>query len=275
MNRIVQILACVLIGLSILACNLTNLLSSNGNLIPASPTQEIVQPSLTLAVTTKSTQELLAPSPTVDESQPAANLEPCSLVTTAEVEAILAEPASPPNPVSGGCTFTNAKDSLYAVSVGAGQDQQAIGLMQGQAVLLGFAGAPLDADRMAKLKQLADGLDYKGFFGELVVAAKGSSIIKAQISEGGGNDLVYWAWITAQTRRQGALVVVRGPTMVNINLLVANTRTEESMLAASKALAEEVFKRLPPKFSLSGPAATPTSVPTQVQDLKATPTLVK
>jgi hypothetical protein len=275
MNKNVRILVCVVIGLAILACNLTNLLSSNGNAVTASPTQEIVQPSPTFAVTATPTQELVTTSPTVDESQPAANLEPCSLVTTAEVEAILAEPASPPNPVGGGCTFTNAKDSLYAVSVGAGQDQQAIGLMQGQAVLLGFAGAPLGADRMAKLKQLADGLDYKGFFGELVAAAKGSSIIKAQISEGGGNDLIYWAWITAQSRRQGALVVVRGPTMVNINLLVADTRTEESMLAASTALAEEIFKRLPSKFSLGGPAATPTSVPTQVQDLNATPTLVK
>ena len=32
-----------------------------------------------------------------------------------EAEAILAEPASPPKPINGACTFSNAKDSLYMV----------------------------------------------------------------------------------------------------------------------------------------------------------------
>jgi hypothetical protein len=68
---------------------------------------------------------------------------------------------------------------------------------------------------------------------------------------------------------------VRGSTLVNINLVVTDTRTEENMLAASTGLVEEIYKRLPSKFSLGGPAATPTSVPTQQQDLNATPTLVK
>jgi hypothetical protein len=274
-------LASGMIGFLLLACNLANMLTSNEKAGTPPPevtvliTQETVQPSPTLDVTATATQELVTPSPTVDDSQPATNLDLCSLVTNAEVEAILGEPASAPNPVNGGCSFTNVKDGLYAVSVGAAQGVDTIGIMQGQAMLLGFAGAPLDETRMGKLKMLADVMDYKGFFAELVAAAKGSSIIQARLIESGGNDLVYWAWITAQSRRQGAFVAVRGSTLVNINLVVTDTRTEENMLAASTGLVEEIYKRLPSKFSLGGPAATATSVPTQQQDLNATPTLVK
>jgi hypothetical protein len=185
------------------------------------------------------------------------------------VEAILAEPASPPTPVSGGCTFTNAKDGLYALTVAAAQDQQTNGILQGQAMLLSFAGARLDEARMTSLKTLAAALDYKGFFSELVAAAEGVTTLQARLVEDKESDVVYWTWIAAQTRRQGAYVVVRGPTLININLVVADTQSEESMLAASTSLANKIFERLPSKFTLAMPTAAP-----QQPSPNATPTII-
>jgi hypothetical protein len=131
---------------------------------------------------------------------------------------------------------------------------------------------------MTKIKALAEALDYKGFFTELAAAAQGVPTLKARLIEGGGNDLAYWAWITVQTRRQGAFVAVRGSTLVNLNLVVADTQAEEAMLAASTELAEKIFGRLPTKFTLAmpttapaqlGPTITPTEIVAVLETLPA------
>ena len=64
----------------------------------------------------------------------------------------------------------------------------------------------------------------------------------------GVGDAAYWLWLTADPRRQGALVVARGPTLVNVNLVVADSQAEPAMLDASKVLADKVFSRLPARF---------------------------
>jgi hypothetical protein len=175
------------------------------------------------------------------------DLQPCSLITQAEAEAILGEPAAPAQEMNGACAFNNAKDSLYVVSVAAAQDKQTEGILQGQAFLLGMAGAPLDQPTLDKLKALSDAQDFKGYFAELVALAQNAPAAKAQLVDGVG-DAGYWLWLTADTRRQGALVVARGPTLVNVNLVVADSQTEPAMLDASKVLADKVFSRLPAHF---------------------------
>jgi hypothetical protein len=250
MNKIVRYLVPVLFGFLLMACGLA-----------ANITPTMISVSIPPAAVTPKAPRGARPSPTVSLSptQAAAGsveeLTPCSLVTTAEVEAILGEPATAPNAVVGGCTFNNAKNSLYAVSVSAAQDQQTNDILQGQAMLLGFAGVQLDQTRMAKLKTLATALDFKGYFAELVAAAKGVEAAKVRLIDGGGNDVVYWAWLTVQSRRQGAFVAVRGPTLVNINVVVADSQSEKSMLAAYQSLADKIFARLPPKFTLTMPTA--------------------
>jgi hypothetical protein len=169
---------------------------------------------------------------------------------------------------SGGCAFNNASDSLYAVSVGAAQAGQAEGILQGQAMLLGFAGVQFDETKMAHFNLLSDAQDFKTFFTELVAAAQGSTAVKAQLVEDGVSDVVYWAWLTAQSRRQGAFVVVRGKTLVNVNVVVAESKSEQSMLEASQSLANKIFDRLPADFTLGMPTVAPTqpwptAVPTQ------------
>jgi hypothetical protein len=198
MKRINKILALIVVGIGLIACNLGKPVSTIPEAPQAAPASETPLP--------------IQPTPTqvADASQPVGELDPCSLLTAAEAEAILAQAVSAPNAMNGACIYNNASDSLYTISVAAAQDQQTIGILQGQAMLLGFGGGQLDEARMDKLRSLAENLDYKGFFGELVTAAEGSTTLKARLLEDGNSDVAYWAWIDAQSRRQGAFVAARG-----------------------------------------------------------------
>jgi hypothetical protein len=252
-----KILALIVVGVGSIACNLGKVaptIPEAPQAVPASETPPAIQPS---------------PTQVPDAAQPAGELDPCSLLTAAEAEAILAQTVGAPNAMNGACIYSSS-DGLYTVSATAAQDQQTSGILQGQAMLLGFAGGQLDEARMDKLKTMAAALDYKGFFTELAAAAEGSATLKAKLVEDGNSDVAYWAWITAQSRRQGAFVAVRGQTVVNINLVVTETQTEEAMLAASATLTEKIFGLLPAKFAL----AMPTSAPTQQAQVLPTPTEV-
>jgi hypothetical protein len=212
---------------------------------------------VTLLVTSESADVVPTEAPTETPTEPPAPvgppqaLEACSLLTAAEAEAILGEPAGPPQALQGGCAFNNASNSLYTVSVGAAQGEETSGVLQGLAFMLGLAGVPLDEARMQKLQAFAGAQDYRGFFDELTTAAAGTAV-KAQSPEGLG-DVAWWAWIEAGERRQGALAVVRGPTLVNVNLVVAAGQEETAMLEAAKTLAETVFGRLPASFTIQPP----------------------
>jgi hypothetical protein len=250
-----------LIGFLLLACNLGGIVQIKETVptpAPASETPTVIEPSLTVS-----------PTQGFSADQTPVVLDPCSLITFAEAEAILAEPAGPPQTISGLCAYNNARDSLYTVSVAAAQDHDTIGLLQGQTMLVGFTGGKLDEARMEKIKTMSATFDYKGVFYELTAAAENLPTLKARLVDDDDFDLVFWAWITAQTRRQGAYVAVRGQTMVNINLIVADTQSDGSMLAASKSLAEKIFERLPAKFTLPKPTPTPT-----LPAATSTPTLV-
>lgn len=143
------------------------------------------------------------------------------------------------------------------MSVGAVQGQETSEILQGLAFVLSLAGVPLDETRMQSLQSSAKALDYRGFFDELVAAAAGTPV-KSQLVEGLG-DVAWWAWIEAGERRQGALAVVRGLTLVNVNLVVAAGQEETAMLEAAKALAESIFGRLPASFTIQSPSVPPES----------------
>ena len=278
MNKIAQHMIALVLVFLILACNLgsvTNNLSTSATptameratLMPYQPAQT-VNAEVTPVVIQPAAGEV-----TLGAAQPGQELQPCSLITSAEAEAILGEPATAPTVSSGGCAFNNASDSLYAVSVGAAQAGQAEGILQGQVMLLGFAGVQFDEAKMTRFNNLSDAQDFKTFFTELVAAAQGSTVVKAQLVEDGVSDVVYWAWLTAQSRRQGAYVAVRGKTMVNVNVVVADTKPEQSMFEASQALANKIFDRLPTNFILGMPTVAPTQpLPTLVPG--GPPTLV-
>jgi hypothetical protein len=171
----------------------------------------------------------------------------------AEAEAILGQPVGPASPMSGVCAYSNASDASYMVSAAAAQDQEASGILQGQMMMLGLGGVQLDEASVNKLRLLAEGMAYRGFFTELVAISQSAATMKTQLVEGGENDVAYWVWVSAQSRRQGGFVAARGQTLVNINLIVADTQTEEAMLAAATSLAGQAFERLPSRFTLAAP----------------------
>lgn len=263
MNMKVKIAALALLVIGSLACNMAT----------ASPlATATMQPStVTVAVQASPVPDDVQPSPTLvpNAVQLSAGLDPCMLVTAAEAEAILGQPVGPASPMNGACAYSNASDALYMVSAAAAQDQENSGILQGQMMMLGLGGVQLDETGVNKLRSLAESMDYKGFFTELVTISQGATTMTARLVEGGGNDVAYWVWVSAQNRRQGGFVAARGQTLVNINLIVADSQTEAAMLAAATSLADQAFRRLPSKFTLAMPTTQPPSpTPTLVAPVK-------
>ncbi len=205
------------------------------------------------AIPTSSTEEV---SPDLQIQQ----IDPCLLLTAGEAEQILGEAVSPPQEVNGACAYNNAKDSLYVVSVTAAQEEQSEGILQGQAMMLGMTGVPLDQAKLDQLKTLSASQDYLAYFTELETLAQNSLTAKAHILKD-IPDLEYWVWIEADSRRQGSLVLVRDQTVLNINLVIPDTHTEPDTLEGLQNLAETVYQRLPQHFSMIMPfTATPTEI---------------
>ena len=200
-----------------------------------------------------------SPSPASSQTSSIAEsqeLDPCSplLIRPAEASAILGEPVKAAQAVNGGCWFGILKDSQQVVSVAAAQDQQTQVILQGQMILLGFAGAHPSEEEMGKLKSLAEALAFRDFFGELVAAGQGTAAIKAQLISN-GSDAGYWAWLSAApTMRQGALMIARGNTLVNVNVVIDASKSEKRVYDASMAQAARMLGRLPGKFTIKLPS---------------------
>lgn len=257
-----------------LACNFnTALLSPGGVTPPAVPTGTPAATATTVETTSTSaataTLEVVQPTvATVSDGK----LDPCIMLTTAQAEAVLGEPAAPPKILNGSCVYSNANDGLYMVNIAAAQDKETSGILQGQAMLIMFSGNKVSDDLTNRLRSLSEAQDFKGFFSELVAASKGSQTMTAKLFTGGGNDLVYWAWINAPPRRQGAFVAVRKNTLININVVLADTADGNNLVKSLNSLAGEAFSKLPEKFSIPQPETTATVESPVVSE--ATPTLV-
>lgn len=270
------------VGFSILACNLnSSLLTANPTVDPAAISSQVTAIKNTEAAIEPTSASTLS-GDTIDHTLgPDAKIDPCLLISAKDAEAILGEPVTPAKNMNGACVFSNAKDGLYTVTATAAQDKETSGILQGQAMLVMFTGKKPDDNFTNKIRSLSDALDFKGFFTEMVTASKGSPVMSAKMFSGGGNDLTYWAWITAPPRRQGGFVAIRGTTLVNINVVVAESQKEDAMLTTLNNLSGEIYKKLPEKFTLGlpassqtsqGPAATPTTVQVQNTPIPVMPT---
>lgn len=257
MSKYIRNLAVTVLIASIMACNFsTELLTPQ----VANPLSGTVLPTAFISADTPVPEDLNAPTPTTEYTPtPEGPGDICLLVDKGDIEKFFGEPASDPKSANGGCTFTNVKDGLYAFSLGAGQDKDTATVLQGQAMLLGFAGIKLDETTIGKLNKLADAQDFKRYLSELVAQSKGTDTISARLFKGGGNDLTYWAWITTPPRRSGAFLAVRGTTLVSLYFIVPETQEEKAMLTGANNLAGQIFAKLPSKFSFMNTSQTPDS----------------
>jgi hypothetical protein len=187
-------------------------------------------------------------------------IRPCSLITSEEAERILGEKTTSPREINGACAYNNSRDSLYVISVTAAQEENTIDILQGQAMLLGLAGVPIDQTMLDHLRSLATKQEYIAYFTELENLAQNTPSVKARILKG-TPDLEYWVWLEVDKLRQSALVVVRNQTAININLIVPDSHLEPATLEALQDEAEEIYRRLPQHFSIILPS---TSTPTEI-----------
>jgi hypothetical protein len=237
----------------------------NTTLPPEQTAEPTLAPSTPSATITDSSVDITSPDLPVEQ------IDPCSLLTSGEAEQLLGESVTPPQEINGACAYNNASDSLYLISVTAAQEEQSEGILQGQAMLLGMTGVPLDQSKLDQLKALAANQDYLAYFTELETLGQNSLTAKAHILKDTPG-LEYWVWIEADTRRQGSLVLVRDRTVLNINVIIPDTHTEPDTLEGLQNLAETVYQRLPQNFSLKMPStATPTEI---VISSPWTPTLI-
>ncbi len=257
MSNYFRVLAVIPLVFSILACNFSTALLTPQVATPGSGT---VLPTAYIPEETIEPVDINEPTPTSDiTSAPEGHADICSYVTKEDVEKFFGEPASDPKSANGSCMYTNAKDGLYAFSLGAGQDNDTATILQGQAMLLGLAGIKLDETVTGNLNKLADARDFKGYLSELVALSKSSTTISARLFKGGGNDLTYWAWISAPPRRSGAFLAVRGTTLVSLYIVVPEIQEEKAMLTSANNLAGQIFAKLPRDFSFFPTIAAPES----------------
>jgi hypothetical protein len=257
-----------------LACNFNPSLLSQGVVTPpAKPTGTPAVVGTTVEKTpTVTTPEATEEPQSTTTAASDGKLDPCIMLTASQAETILGEPAAPAKNVNGSCVYSNAKDGLYMVNIAAAQDKDTSGILQGQGMLIMFSGNKVSDDFTNKLRSLSDAQDFKGFFSELVAASNGSQTMTAKLFTGGGNDLVYWAWINAPPRRQGAFVAVRKNTLININVVLADTADGNSLVKSLNSLAGDAFSKLPEKFSVAQPSVAATVESPAASE--ATPTLV-
>jgi hypothetical protein len=257
----------------ILACNFdSSLLAGNP---PATPTVPNKVPTAEEKQAEITPTEAIIKGPDATETptgEADGKLDPCTLLSAAQAEAVLGEPAAPSKNMNGSCVYSNAKDGLYMINIAAAQDKETAGILQGQAMLIMFTGNKVSEDFTNKIRALSDAQDYKGFFSELVAVSKGSQTMITKLFTGGGNDLAYWAWINAPPRRQGAFVAVRKNTLININVVLPDSADGNALVKSLNSLAGEAFMKLPEKFSSAQPEATKTSESSSA--VEATPTLV-
>ncbi len=254
MKSIIRLMAVVSMGISLLACNLSSALSpavTAPTSISAPVEEKPVETPEMNVENDEEDEEPLSPTPTTEGQLPEENLfDICTLVSSADAEGFLGEPAGEPKNMNGACIFNNASDGLYAFSVTAAQDEEGAGIIEGQTLLLNLAGVQMDEAFINEIKTQAEQLNYREAFTKLVTAAKSSSSINAKLFAGGGNDITYWAWLSVPPRQQGSFVAVRGNTVVNINLVVPESMQETAVLKASNQFAGSLFDRLPEEFSI-------------------------
>lgn len=249
-----RLMAVVLMGFSLLGCNLNSALAP---VVPAptSVSEPVVPQSVEapeFAMEGDEDDDIdMSPTPTTEGQLPEENLfDICTLISPSDAEGFLAEPVSEPGNLGGICIFKNARDGLYTFSVSAAQDEEAVSILEGQASLLSASGIQMDETNLNEVKSLADQLDYRGVFTKLATTAKDSSAITAKLFAGGGNDIAYWSWATVPPRQQGSFVAVRNSTVVNINLKVSESIEESVLLKQCNSFAGSIFERLPGEFSV-------------------------
>jgi hypothetical protein len=206
-----------------LACNLSGLVETT----IATPTiGRIVETPQAIASPTET--QSLAPQPATPSPEadvPAETLQPCTLITSQEAASLLETDVQTPQEINGTCAFNSQPDGIYLASVSAAQGAETEGILEGVLLLSGLAGAQIDQPGLERLQTLGEAQDFKGFFTELAAGTQSAPSMKSRLLEG-PDETGFWGWLDAQGRMQGVLAVGRGDKLVNVNLVVCESKDE-------------------------------------------------
>ena len=189
-----------------------------------------------------------ATNPSTSASAQAPALQPCSLITAQEASDLLEAGVQAPVESNQACVYNSLPEGRQSVSVSAAQGLDTQGILDNQILMLENAGVNIDQHELEYLQSLEGNQDFVGFFEELVADANGAKSVRARLVEDNANG--YWAWFTSPGQAQGSLVLVRGNTMVEVNLVVYEGSDENATLEAARAQADLAFQRLPAEFVL-------------------------
>lgn len=175
-------------------------------------------------------------------------LDPCSLLTQAEAAAALGEPASASTVSQGTCYFSNAAGHSHAVSVYAGQGDEAAQAINGPTLfVLSLMGLKIDPTGTQQLNDLTTRKDLKGLVQKLAALSRGNPKFNSQAPAGVG-DAAYWVWKNASGGVwEGVIIVAQGDVAVIVSLVVG-PKGEAATLKTAAALVLQTLGRLPAKF---------------------------
>jgi glutamine cyclotransferase len=177
-------------------------------------------------------------------------LDPCSLLSAAEVEPILGGPVQvQPAIGTGGCSYVLSTGDMatmtqLALTAAQGAEAKTLTLL-GIGFLAGFSGDPnLGAEFEALNEELPD-LSLLELINRLADLLQGTDVDVKRIDapDGGG------VWLLYQTEAyaQGTLILVRGDEYVSLTQIGGDMTNASSRLTG---LGEIVFDRLPANFYL-------------------------
>lgn len=175
-------------------------------------------------------------------------VDPCSLLTTAEVESLLGEPAGEPTPVDGGCIYQEPVERMETVTVFAVQGEAAADALGAQLFLVSLmGGVQIDEATTQEATALAEAGDVVGLVEQLTALTVGQPGLHAEAVEGLG-EAALWVWKEldgAGAPQQGFLVAAQGQTAVGINLVVTQGQQQSDTLAVARPLVEQLLSRFP------------------------------
>jgi hypothetical protein len=179
---------------------------------------------------------------------PPPTLQLCSLINAQEASDLLESGVQAPQEVDQACVYKSLPEGRNSVSVSAAQGLDTQNILDNQILMLENAGVNLDQHELEYLQSLEVNQDFSAFFEELVADANGAGSVRARLVTDNANG--YWAWFTSSNQDQGALVLVRGDTLVEVDLVVYEGSDENATLEAARTQADLVFQRLPANFVL-------------------------
>lgn len=182
----------------------------------------------------------------------AQRVDPCSLVQSAEVQALVGVEMAPPRAQNGGCVFADAATGVTAglvvFAVPASQTQYFLQQYESQ---LKAGGVKIDATAVPKLNADIQAGDTVASVNDLAAMALGQPSYKANKVDGLGS-VALWSWNPVGKYLFGSLVTAQPGDLVGLVLVVGAPAKEADAQAALKQIASRILGRLPAKFTVIG-----------------------